>query len=48
MEKAIMMTLPIDLHTELKTAASQARMTLKGYVIEAIRQAVAKGGTKKQ
>ncbi len=43
MEKTIMMALPIDLHTDLKIAAAESQMTLKGFVIEAIRKAIAKG-----
>jgi predicted HicB family RNase H-like nuclease len=47
MEKTIMMALPIDLHTELKIAAAESQMTLKGFVIEAIRKAIEKGGKQK-
>jgi predicted HicB family RNase H-like nuclease len=41
--KTIMMALPEELHTALKMKAAETKMTLKGFVIEAIRQAVEKG-----
>ena len=48
MEKTIMMALPIDLHTQLKTAAAKDQKTLKGFVIEAIRKAIEKGEKEKK
>ena len=42
-----MMTLPIDFHTQLKRAAAKAHVTLKGFVIEAIRVAIEKEEAKK-
>ena len=44
--KTVMFAIPEDLHTALKMKAAETKMTLKGFVIEAIRQAVEKGGAR--
>jgi predicted HicB family RNase H-like nuclease len=43
MVKRILVALPEDLHTAMKTQAAAQRTTVKEYVTEAIRQAVTKG-----
>jgi predicted HicB family RNase H-like nuclease len=42
MIKNVLIQIPEDLHTAMKTQASAQRTTVKEYVTEAIRQAVAK------
>ena len=46
--KTVMFAIPEDLHTALKMKAAETKMTLKGFVIEAIRQAVEKGGQEEE
>jgi predicted HicB family RNase H-like nuclease len=45
--KTVLVAIPEDLHTALKMKAAETKMTLKGFVIAAIRQAVEKGGKEK-
>jgi predicted HicB family RNase H-like nuclease len=45
--KNLQIALPLELHTAMKIRAAERQMTVKGYVIEAIRQAVEKGGKQK-
>ena len=46
--KRVFVAIPEELHTAMKMAAAAARTTVKGYVTEAIRQAVERGGEKKK
>jgi predicted HicB family RNase H-like nuclease len=46
MEVTIQIAVPEDLHTQVKTQASAQRMTLKEFVLEALRKSVEKGGKK--
>ena len=46
--KRVLIAIPEELHTAMKMAAAAAKTTVKGYVTEAIRQAVEKGGGKKK
>jgi hypothetical protein len=46
-EITIVVALPLDLHTQVKTQASAQRKTLKGFVLEALQEHVAKGGKEK-
>jgi predicted HicB family RNase H-like nuclease len=46
--KTLLIAIPEDLHTAMKIRAAEQKTTVKGYVTEAIRQAVAKGGEKKK
>ena len=42
--KNLQIAMPLELHTAMKIRAAERQMTVKGYVIEAIRQAIEKGG----
>ena len=46
--KRVLVAIPEELHTAMKMAAASAKTTVKGYVTEAIRQAVEKGGERKR
>ena len=46
--KRVLVAIPEELHTAMKMAAAAAKTTVKGYVTEAIRQAVEKGGERKR
>jgi predicted HicB family RNase H-like nuclease len=46
--KTVLISIPEELHTAMKMAAASAKTTVKGYVTEAIRQAVEKGGERKR
>ena len=46
--KRVLIAIPEELHTAMKMAAAAAKTTVKGYVTEAIRQAVEKGGEKRK
>jgi predicted HicB family RNase H-like nuclease len=46
--KTLLIAIPEDLHTAMKIRAAEQKTTVKGYVTEAIRQAVEKGGERKR
>jgi hypothetical protein len=46
MEVMVQIAVPADLHTQVKMQAAAQRMTLKEFVLEALRKSVEKGGKK--
>jgi hypothetical protein len=46
--KKVLLPLPEDLHHQMHLRAVEQRMTMREFIIEAIRQAVEKGGEKKR